>query len=114
MAGDRTEKGSGSHGNCYREGDCHSGHPLVERIDPRPLGEMSSLIYLVAIVLGRLGKARQGKPEHGWRVGHVLQEQALEAAEHLIVLSGVSGKAGKMDNLLRGALLYFPRPLCFI
>lgn len=48
------------------------------------------------------------------RVGHILEEQAAEAGERLIVLWGVSVKrARRMNDLLIGSLLHFPT-LCFI
>lgn len=63
MASDRTEKGPGSHGNCYREGDCHCGrpgHPFKEKMDP---GEKSLLVHLKAIVPDRQGQAGERRPQ---------------------------------------------------
>lgn len=83
MASDRTEKGPGSHGNCYREGDCHCGRPATpSRREWTPERRACSS---TSKLLCQSGKARLGREGHNSSTW----EQALGAAEHLIVLSGL-------------------------
>lgn len=79
MASDRMEKGPGSHGDCYREGVCHCDRPTTWREElARPPQSYSARV-------DRQGQSRlgtEGDNSNTW-------EQALGAAEHSIVLSGL-------------------------
>lgn len=79
ISSDRMEKGPGSHGDCYREGVCHCDRPATWR------EELARPPQSYCAGVARQGQARLGREGNNSNTW----EQALGAAEHSIVLSGL-------------------------